>query len=149
MRHSRHYRICRMRVDDAEFLVRFFTKMSLTLKPVNVWALVLAVFALLSAGAFIVHGVQVGLPPMFIVGVAGAIFNVVLLVYSLLGPVYSDRELRYALFSFVFQNSFFIVGAFALADNRSMTSALAVIAGGITYFLITRKRFIRLRPRRG
>jgi 4-amino-4-deoxy-L-arabinose transferase-like glycosyltransferase len=122
--------------------------MSLTLKPVNVWALVLLVLALLSAGSFIVHGIRLGLPPMFIVGVAGTIFNVVLLVYSLLGPLYSDRELRYALFSIVFCNCFFIVGAFAIAYNRSMISTLALIAGVTVYLLITRKRLSRLRRHR-
>jgi len=119
-----------------------------TLRPVNAWALVLLVVALLSAGSFIVHGIRVGLPPMFIAGVAGAIFNVLLLVYSLLGPLYSDRELRYALFSIVFQNCFYIVAAFALADNRFLLSTLAVFAGGTVYFLETRKRLRRLRRRR-
>jgi len=86
---------------------------------------------------------------MFIVGVAGAIFNVLLLVYSLLGPLYSDGELRYALFSIVFHNCFYIVAAFALADNRFLLSALAVLAGGTVYFLETRKRLRRLCRRRG
>ena len=85
---------------------------------------------------------------MFILGVAGTIFNVLLLVYSLLGPLYSDRELRYALFSFVFHNCFYIVAAFALADNRFLLSTLAVLAGGTVYFLETRKRLRRLRRRR-
>ncbi len=120
-----------------------------SLRPVNVCALVLLVAALLGAGSFVVHGVRVGLPPMFIVGVAGAIFNVLLLVYSLLGPLYSNRELRYALFSFVFHNCFYILAAFALADNRSLISALAVIAGVTVYFLETRKRLRQLRRRRG
>ena len=128
---------------------RFFTKMSPILKPINVWALVLLVLALLSAGSFIVHGVRVGLPPMFIVGAVGAVFNGVLLVYSLLGPLYSDRELRYSLFSLVFHNCFYIVGAFTFAYNRSMISMLAVIAGVTVYFLDTRKRLRRLHRRRG
>jgi len=123
--------------------------MSPILKPINVWALVLLVLALLSAGSFIVHGVRVGLPPMFIVGAVGAVFNGVLLVYSLLGPLYSDRELRYSLFSLVFHNCFYIVGAFTFAYNRSMISMLAVIAGVTVYFLDTRKRLRRLHRRRG
>lgn len=85
---------------------------------------------------------------MFIVGVVGAIFNVLLLVYSLLGPLYSDRELRYALLAFVFENCFFIIGAFALAADRSKAATLAIVAGVTVHFLITRKRFIRLRRRR-
>jgi len=122
--------------------------MSLTLKPVNVWALVLGAVALLSAGTCIVHGVRVGLHPMLIVGVVGTIFIVLVLVYSLLGPLYSDRELRYALFSLVFENCFFVGGVFALAADRFKTATLAVVAGVTVHFLVTRKRFSRLRRHR-
>ena len=123
--------------------------MSLTRRTANAWALILLVLAPFSVGSFIIYGVRVGLPPMFIVGVAGAIINGFLLVFALLGPPSSDRELRDAFLSFVFCNCFFIVGAFAMAYNRSMISTLAVIAGVSTYLLVTRRRFRRLCRRRG
>lgn len=120
-----------------------------TLRPVNLWALVSLAVALLGSVGFIVYGVRLGLSPMFDLAVVGAIFNLLLLVYVLLGPLSADRELRGAYFSFFLQNCFFIAGAFALADVRFKTAALAVTLGGITYFLETRKRFSRLRRRGG
>ena len=115
------------------------------LRPVNLWALILLVVALLGSAGFIVYGVRFRLPSMLILAVVGAIFNVLLLFCVLAPPLFANRELRGAYFFFFLQNWLFIAGALAVAHDSYQTAAVAVIGGGVMYFLITRKRFSRLR----
>ncbi len=121
--------------------------MSLRIKTVNAWALVLLALALLSAGSFIVYGLQAGVRSMFILGITGALFNVLLWVYSWFGPLYSHQELRRALRYFFLENWFFICGIFLIAEGHYKTAALAIFGGMTLHILVTHKYLRRLRRR--
>jgi hypothetical protein len=109
------------------------------------WALVSLVFAILTAGSFVIYGFRSHFSPMFILGVVSAIFNLLLPAYALAGPLDSSRELRDTLLSFFTENCFFIGGMFALAYDRIAVAGLAAAVGLIIHAMKTRKYVNRLR----
>ena len=121
--------------------------MTTTLKPVNILALVLLAVALVGAVCFVMYGVRTGLSAWFMLGVVGAIFNVLLLGYSLLGPLYSDLDLRYALLSIFLETWFFVGGAFAVSVGRFKIAAISALAGVMLHALVTGRRLRRLSRR--
>ncbi len=114
-------------------------------KPVYAWGLPLLALALLSAGSFILFGIRVRLSPWLILAAVGAIFNVLLFVYSRSGPLKAHEELRRTLESIFLQDWFYIGGAFALAGGRYKIAGVAVVGGVIMHLFVTRKHVGRLR----
>ena len=122
--------------------------MPLNLKSVNLFAVILLAAALVTAVGFVAYGVRIELSAWYILGIVGSIFNTLLLVYSLIGPLRSVHDLRYALLFLSVEAWFFIAGAFAIGDGWLKTAWICTSVGVLLHVLVTGRRLRRIITRK-